>query len=229
MKPKILVYTPKKLLVKSRIEKEFNLQELYEEACECYVSDIYMHLPILYEYAKDCEHVTEMGARGGNSTRTFLYANPQKFVSYDYQYETPEPHLEKEVKELIFIFEKAKEQGVNCEYIGADVLTIEIEETDLLFIDTWHCYAQLKKELEIHAGKVRKYIAFHDTYTYGQKGEGYPEMDVNHQNRDALNGNGGIRKAIDEFLQENTEWSISYETEENNGLIIIEKEGYESI
>lgn len=224
MKPKAIIYKPKKPLAKPKVQKEFSLQGLYEEACECYVSDIYMHLPVLYEYAKECEHVTEMGARGGNSTRAFLYANPKKFVSYDYQYETPEPHLEKEVNALIDIFEKAKGLGVNCEYVGADVLTIEIEETDLLFIDTWHCYAQLKKELELHADKVRKYIAFHDTFTYGLRGEGYPEMDVNHPNRDSLNGNGGIRKAIDEFLEQNSNWNIVYETEENNGLIVIERD-----
>jgi hypothetical protein len=227
MKPQAIVYKPKNR--KQKEEKPFSIKDLYDQACSEYMSDIYMHLPVLYEYAKDCDHVTEMGARGGNSTRAFLYANPKKFVSYDYQYTLPEPHLVAEVKSLINIFEKAKEQGVNCEYIGADVLTIQIEETDLLFIDTWHCYAQLKKELELHSHSVRKYIAFHDTFTFGQKGEGYPKLDVNHPNRDVMNGDGGIRKAIDEFLGENTNWSICYETEENNGLIIIEKNTDEDI
>ena len=222
MKPQVVIYQPKNK--KPKVEKPFSLQELYEEACECYVSDIYQHLPILYQYAQDCEHVTEMGARGGNSTRAFLYANPKKFVSYDYQYKTPEPHLVHEVNNLISIFENSKKIGVNCEYIGADVLTIEIEETDLLFIDTWHCYEQLKRELELHAGKVRKYIAFHDTFTYGKRGEGYPDKDINHPHRDDLSGDGGIRKAIDEFLESNSEWEIDYETEENNGLIVIAKE-----
>lgn len=222
MKPKVIVYEKKNTSLKK--EKPFDLKNLYEEACQCYVSDIYQHLPILYEYAKNCDHVTEMGARGGNSTRAFLYANPKKFVSYDYQYKTPEPHLLHEVNKLISIFEKSKEIGINCEYIGEDVLNVEIEETDLLFIDTWHCYEQLKKELQLHAGKVKKYIAFHDTFTYGQKGEGYPNMDVNHPRRDTFDGNGGIRKAIDEFLEQNTEWKIDYETEENNGLIVISKQ-----
>ena len=222
MKPQVLIYQPKNK--KTKVEKPFSLQELYEDACSCNVSDIHMHLPVLYQYAQDCDHVTEMGARGGNSTKAFLYANPKKFISYDYQYETPEPHLANEVNQLISIFEKSKEIGVNCQYIGADVLAIEIEETDLLFIDTWHCYDQLKKELELHAGKVGKYIAFHDTYTFGQKGEGYSDMDVNYPHRDGLSGEGGIRKAIDEFLKENPEWEINYETEENNGLIVIAKD-----
>lgn len=219
---KVLVYSPKNR--KPKEVKPFSLQEIYEDACNCEVSDIYMHLPVLYEYAKKCDHVTEMGARSGNSTSAFLYANPKKFVSYDYQYENPEPHLAREVNALIKVFEKAKEQGVNCEYIGADVLTVDIEETDLLFIDTWHCYDQLKKELELHAGKVRKYIVFHDTFTFGERGEGYPHLDPNHPQKDNLDGTGGIRPAIDEFLGENENWKIEYETEENNGLIVIAKD-----
>lgn len=197
-----------------------DLKELYTNSCHTF-SDIYMHLPILYEYAKKCEHVTEMGARGGNSTISFLCANPKKFVSYDYQYTNPEPHLKRDVERLISIFESAKEQGLNCEYIGADVLTIEIEETDFLFIDTWHCYEQLKRELQLHANKVKKYIAFHDTYTYGKKGEGYPVLDPNHPQKDNFDGTGGIRLAIDEFLESNDNWEIEYETEQNNGLIVI--------
>lgn len=201
----------------------FSLKKLYEKACNDKSSDIYEHLPVLYEYAKKCNHVTEMGARGGNSTVAFLFANPPEFISYDYQYETPEPHLVNDVRNLISIFEKAKNAGVNCSYIGADVLQVEIEQTDMLFIDTWHCYDQLKRELTIHGEKVNKYIAFHDTYSYGQRGEGYPDMDLNHPNKDKLDGSSGIRPAIDEFLEENKEWNIDYETEENNGLIVIAK------
>jgi hypothetical protein len=204
-------------------KNRFDLEKLYKEACS-EVSDIYMHLPVLYEYSKKCEHVTEMGARGGMSTRTFLYSKPSKFVSYDYQYSTPEPHLVESVNSLIEILEDAKGQGINCEYIGKDVLKVEIEKTDMLFIDTWHCYSQLKEELSLHAGRVNRYIAFHDTYLYGQSGEGYPSMDINHPNRDLMSGNGGILKAIHEFLSDNDQWRIVYETNENNGLIIIAKE-----
>ena len=163
-----------------------NLQTEYQTSLRT-VSDINEHLPILYEYAKKCNHVTEMGARGGHSTRAFLFAGVDTFISYDYQYASPEPHLTDQVNNLISIIEAAKEQGVNCHYFGEDVLTIEIEPTDMLFIDTWHCYEQMKRELELHGNKVRKYIAFHDTYTFGEHGEGYPAADPNHPQRDKLN------------------------------------------
>src|SRR5207245_3408288 len=46
--------------------------------------------------------------------------------------------------------------------IGNDI-TIELPPMDLLFIDTWHVYGHLKRELERHQSKVRKYIIMHDT------------------------------------------------------------------
>jgi hypothetical protein len=199
------------------------LKKLYEDACTI-ESDIYKHLPILREYASKCNHVTEMGARTGNSTIAFLISGTQKFVSYDYQYENPEPHLVEGVERLKSLIIGAKEDlGISASYIGADVLSIEIEQTDLLFIDTWHVYEQLKEELRLHAGKVNKYIAFHDVETFGKIGEGYPEMDPNHPTRDKLSSQGGIRQAIDEFLKANNNWKIVYETKENNGLMVIEK------
>lgn len=198
-----------------------NLKDEYKKACST-VSDIYLHLPILYKYAKKCAHVTEMGSRTGVSTRAFLYANPRRFVSYDYQYATPEPHLVRGVQALIALFEECKDNGINCDYFGKNVLEIEIDETDLLFIDTYHCYAQLKKELELHAAKVRRYIAFHDTTLYGKVGEGFPHMDPNHPVRAThMDGSGGIRLAIDEFLAAHPVWKIVYESTDNNGLIII--------
>ena len=199
-----------------------DLKSLYQNCCDNTSSDIFFHLPILLQYAKKCNHITEMGARGGNTTKTFLYANPEKFISYDYQYATPEPHLIDDINNLISLFEECKQIGINCKYIGADVLNVSIEETDFLFIDTWHCYDQLKRELNLHADKAKKYIGFHDTFTFGEVGEGSPESDINHPQKNILNGLGGIRKAIDEFLFENKNWEIAYETKENNGLIIIQ-------
>jgi hypothetical protein len=100
-------------------------------------------------------------------------------------------------------------------FVLADSLSVEIEETDLLFIDSLHVYSQLKKELELHSGKVRKYIGFHDTATWGFVDE-YPENDNV--------GSVGLIKAIEEFLSLNKNWKIDYETHLNNGLLVIKKE-----
>jgi len=200
-----------------------HLKDEYSKACDS-KSDISMHLPTLYAYAKKCGHVTEMGSRTGVSTRAFLYANPDTFVSYDYQYATPEPHLAEGVQILKTLFDQCRQVGMNCRYIGKNVLDVEIEGTDLLFIDTYHCYAQLKKELELHAGKVRKYIAFHDTTMFGAVGEGFPGMDPNHPVHKApMDGSGGIRPAIDEFLNAHKEWKVVHESADSNGLMVISR------
>ena len=181
-----------------------NLQKEYEIACNT-DSDINQHLSILYEVATECEHITEMGVRDGLSTRAFLYANPKTYIAYDL-------NIDPKVEEL---FSYCKSQGKDYEYIKSDVLKIEIEETDLLFIDTYHCYEQLSQELKLHSGKVKKYIAFHDTYTYGRKGE---NLDFQ-----SFNGTKGIMYAIEEFLEQNSEWKIVHDVDYNNGLIIIQR------
>ena len=48
--------------------------------------------------------------------------------------------------------------GIDFSFHVADTRKIEIEETDLLFIDTEHNYEQIQKELELHGNKARKFI-----------------------------------------------------------------------
>jgi len=139
---------------------EFNFKAEYENGCR-QPSDINEHLPILLEACQDVEHVTEMGVRTGVSSLAFFYGDPKKYVAYD---------LKKDER-IEQMFEYARSLGKDYEYIESDVLEIEIEETDLLFIDTYHCYEQLVRELELHSRKVKRYIAFHDVYTYGRVGE----------------------------------------------------------
>lgn len=162
-------------------------------------SDINENLPVLFELAKECQHITEFGVRTGVSTRAFLNTNAE-LISYDI-------YLDSTVNKL---FEVAKRQGKKVQYIKSDVLNIEIEETDLLFIDTFHIYSQLKKELNLHAKKVKKYIAFHDTYTFGLKGEDQKD-------------NKGLLTAIIEFLIENPEWKFRTFKTNNNGMTVIER------
>lgn len=181
-----------------------NLKQEYEIACNT-ESDINQHLPILYEAAQDCDHVTEMGVRTGASTRAFLYANPQKYIAYDF-------NIDPKVEEM---FSYCKSQGKDYEYVQADVLKIKIEKTDLLFIDTYHCYEQLTQELKLHSSKVEKYIIFHDTYTYGRKGENLKFQ--------SFSGTKGIMYAIEEHLEKNSNWKIVHDVDYNNGLLIIQR------
>lgn len=184
--------------------KKINLKKEYNDTCKS-SSDINEHLPVLYEAALDCSHITEMGVRSGSSTRAFLYADPKKYIAYDIKID-PEVNL---------LFDYCKSVGKDFHYIESNVLEIEIEETDFLFIDTYHCYEQLSKELFLHAPKVKKYIGFHDTFTYGRKGENLSFQ--------SFSGTKGILYAIEEFLDKNKNWEIVHDVDYNNGLIIIEK------
>jgi tetratricopeptide (TPR) repeat protein len=169
-----------------------NFENEYLIACKT-PSDINEHLPMLNALAMECKSVTEMGVRHGMSTRAFMLAG-KKLTSYDLE-------LDEGLKPLFAKYPLG-------EYIQADVLLIEIEQTDLLFIDTWHHYDQLKEELKLHAPKVNKYIAMHDTHTFGIVGENMPV---------------GLLPAMLEFLAANPEWRVKYHTTRNNGLTVLEK------
>jgi len=57
-------------------------------------------------------------------------------------------------------------EGIDFKYINESTLETTIEPCDILGIDTYHSYTQLKRELERHKDKVRKYIWLHDTTTF---------------------------------------------------------------
>jgi hypothetical protein len=163
-------------------------------------SDINEHLPTLLHYANMCNHITEMGVREVVSTWAFLHAQPKQLISYDI-------YTSENIKSA---YNAAKEINVDFKFIEADVLTINIDETDLLFIDTLHQYKQLKRELEIHSNNVRKYIIMHDTTKFGISDEytGHP---------------GGLWPAVEEFLHNNNLWELEMKYTNNNGLTILRR------
>jgi hypothetical protein len=184
--PKLGVDLEKDKEIKDLLERE------YSYACST-LTDINVHLPILRKYAGECNHVTEMGVRTGQSTRALL-VEPITLRSYDLE-------LDATVTDL---FEKAKSIGKDVSYAIGDTRQIEIENTDMLFIDTLHEYNQLKIELNLHHHKVKKYIAFHDT------GEPFVKE---------------LMPAIVEFMIEHPEWKFSYHNKDNSGFTVIERIG----
>ncbi len=183
------------------------LQVLYD-ACVGHPSDINEHLPLLREYASKCEHVTEIGMRGARgSTVAFLAAQPAEFISWDLN---PAAIVSQAVADLIPFAGRTQFQP----RVG-DSLKIHIEETDLLFIDSLHTAKQLRDELLRHGfnnervGKVRKYLAFHDTVTFGRVGEDGSEP--------------GLRTAIRWFQKEQAFplWRLVVDAQNNNGLVVL--------
>ena len=100
-------------------------------------------------------------------------------------------------------------------------MKIDIEETDLLFIDTWHHYNQLTAELKKHSDKVKKYICFHDTTSYEHHSE--PTTSENSYS-DELIWEKGLWDAVTEFLDTNADtWKLKERFTNNNGFTIIER------
>lgn len=166
-------------------------------------SDINEHVSILKELCDRVESVTEFGVRTGVSTRALLMSSAKKIRSYDLYIDQPTAEL----------FDLVKDKK-DARYEIGNSLTIDIEPTDLLFIDTDHTYEQVKRELHRHSAKVNKYICFHDTHSYG--------IHVNDPHN-----NPGILPAILEFMEEHPEWKVDYFTTKNNGFTVLKREGTE--
>lgn len=173
------------------------------------LSDINEHMDTLYNLAKECSHITEMGVRNVVSTWAFMLRDPEKLIGIDLHSN--------------FNVEKAKLIYPKWQFIQADTTKIKIEETDLLFVDTLHTYSQLKKELFLHASNVKKYIVLHDTTTYGFVDEPTdwqtPEIMANY----VVGNIKGLQPAVIEFLNDNQEWILFKEYTNNNGLTILKR------
>jgi len=183
------------------------LRENYNKHCLA-KSDINEHLPTLKKYSEKCDTIIEMGVRTAVSTWGLLSGNPKRMISIDIK------HPKDYGCNFALIEEAAKENEIEYHFVLADTTKIEIQECDLLFIDTLHTYKQLKQELMLHGNKAKKYLIFHDTTTFGERDapEGY---------QISKDGPRGLIPAIQEFLKENTNWSIEEVFTNNNGLTVL--------
>jgi hypothetical protein len=198
------------------------MNSMYERLCATPL-DINEHLPTLYEYASKCHHVTECGVRSFVSSYAFgkaLMNRPDtKLVQVD-------PELNRSEYERFNTV--CKEVELTTVFYEQSDLECPIETTELLFIDTWHVYGQMKRELDRWANYTTKYIIMHDTtldalfgetlrcgLNYYSQSQQY-DMPVDEIVR-------GIWPAIEEFLAVHPEWVIDRKYENNNGLTILKR------
>jgi hypothetical protein len=173
-----------------------NFEQEYLDACNR-STDINEHLPTLSDLTSECKHVTELGVGWAQSTRAFL-RHDITMHSYEYM---PQPGIKE-------FFQEAKDSGRNVTLHVADTRKVEIQPTDLLFVDSLHIYEQVQKELELHADKANKYIVFHDTTSFENNGEF---------------GGRGIWPAIQEFIDSHPEWQMKHRYTNNNGLTVLQR------
>lgn len=193
-----------------------DIETIYNYLCNKQ-SDIHEHLPTLRKYASKVKNITEMGTRFGVSTYAFLIGKPKKLISYDINYKFFMPYENDIIK-------YAEKCNTEFEFREADVLEADIENTELLFIDTLHTYNQLSKELRKHESKVDKWIILHDTITFGYIDERYYDNGtVSNQITDMKIKETGLMNALIHFLIENNNWKIKEHFTNNNGLTVLER------
>lgn len=199
------------------------IREKYLSLCQT-PSDIFEHLPTLCKYASDCESVLELGVRGCVSSWAFLYGlllneKSKKFLLMN-------DLVPCDIHELL---NASKQTDVVVQYYWVNDLQLNLQtEVDLTFIDTWHVYGQLKRELEKFSSITKKYIIMHDTTVDEIYGESI-RLGFNIQQQ--CNDTGwerseiecGLWKAIEEFLETHSEWSLHQRFVNNNGLTILKR------
>lgn len=193
-------------------------------------SDVNEHLPTLYKYAMECNSIIELGVRGCVSSWAFLKGlqdnnNKKEGKSTKYLFLND---IEKcEISNLVNVAEYLK-IDIGYEWINDLKLNTGDKRYDMTFIDTWHVYGQLKRELRKFGEITNKYIILHDTTVDAEKGEtlrlgldskkqseesGFPVQEIE----------CGLRKAVDEFIFTTREWRVKEKFENNNGLTVLER------
>lgn len=190
------------------------LIEYFEEKKNT-ASDINEHLETFKRYSQESDIIVEMGVRGIVSTWAFMMGQPKKLIGIDIT------HPREFGGNIDEVYRLAKENNIEYDFRLQDTLSCEIEECDLLFIDTWHDFLQLKKELHRHHNKVKKYIILHDTVSFGFKDELLYENYTT--DREETNLPKGLNFAINEFCLSNPNWYIHERFANNNGITILKK------
>lgn len=185
-------------------------------------SDINEHLPILFSYARQCTTITECGVR----TPTSAYAFAAGLKGTD---ANSFRMIDIAKSQLIdpFIRECQKE-GVSATFDEASDIACELKDTDLLFIDTWHVYGHLKRELAYWHAHVKKFIILHDTTVDEIFGESI-RLGNDPVQQSVASGipveeiTRGLGPAVTEFLADHPEWTIEAKYTHNNGLTILRR------
>jgi len=213
----------------NKLEEKFNL------LCNT-PSDINEHLNTIKELSQECSSVFETGVRGVVTSYAILFGlinnnsnNKKNILLNDL--------LECDINEFMEI---SKPYDISINYIWKNNLEIDFledETYDLTFIDTWHVYGQLKRELEKFSKITNKYIVMHDTEIDGIYGETrrpsglYYNLFMQNNLDDLIKTTkipkeeilNGLKPAIFEFINNNTEWEIYKIYTNNNGLTILKR------
>lgn len=156
------------------------------------------HMPVLRLLCAG-KTVVELGSRHGVSTLAILAGRPKSLISYDIDIKP----------ELLDLQTLAVQEKISFSFVEANDLDVEIPACDILFIDTWHTYDQLRQELAMHGNKAAEYIIGHDLVSFGTNSEDGTEP--------------GLIAALEEFLASNDHWESASFWFNCNGLWLLRR------
>lgn len=174
------------------------LAEEYQRLCVT-PSDIFEHLPTFVEMVEqlDAKHVIELGTRTGVSTVAWLYALQGRgcLTSVD-------------IDERPDIGDHDHWTFIQGDDLSSEVVA-ELDQADIVFIDTSHAYEQTLRELYTYRWFVRPggVILCHDT------------MLMHPQDADPGDPRFPVRKAIERFVREQGYQWFNYENCYGLGVI----------
>lgn len=209
--------------------------EMIFQARSEFPSDINRHLSWLSMRASECESVLELGVRGGEAMTAFLHGlSPgKKYVGVDV-----DPVEDCDCVSIPLELAR-RNKTISTELVVESDLTWEPKQDfDLMFIDTFHVYGQLKAELAKFAPRCRKYLIMHDTESDGKHGEyirgknspcawfyGMEKEEIARRTGVPLEElEGGLLRAIDEFMEKHgDEWEVMDKRTYCSGLITLKR------
>ena len=99
-------------------------------------------------------------------------------------------------------------------------LSLNIDECDMLFINTWNSHEIVTGMLEKFGNRAHKFIAVHNTHTYAAIDE-----KVNWQDFRTTRSlpNEGIIAPLINFTIKNRHWRFKEHKTNNNGLTVLER------
>ncbi|MBS0628656.1 MAG: hypothetical protein JSS30_00350 [Verrucomicrobia bacterium] len=197
------------------------LRKIYQRNCKK-PSDIHEHLPLLRELAKECSTVTEIGTRGMVSTWGILLGlseNVSEIRSYTGIDLALPPKRTLQLAKLL-----AQKNRISFQFWNADDMKIDIQPSDLLFIDSLHTYAHLTFELEKFSSKVSKYIALHDTSApWGEKDDDEYHGNFSEYPLFIDRNKRGLWLAVGDFLDRHPEWVLHKRYLNCHGFTILKR------
>lgn len=89
-----------------------------------------------------------------------------------------------------------------------DPMWAPVDATDMIFISCHHNATYVRKLLDNHGNKARKWLVFHNTVIYGEHSDGGDDPD-------------GLLVGIRAWLKYNRHWTVKRHDRNNNGLLIL--------